>query len=222
MPLNEARGNMYPFINATWNTIKGQCPHLCHYCYCRKWGKQKPVRFDIKELKTDLGEGNFIFVGSSCDMLADDITYGWIWETLQHCNKYPKNKYLFQSKNPRGFDAIPLHLEAEIEYVLCTTIETNRQYKEMGNAPTTFSRAIAMANIPIDEKHITIEPIMDFDGQSLVDMVEACKPSQVNIGGDSGNNNLPEPSKEKILWLIEEISNFTDVVQKKNLKRLLC
>jgi hypothetical protein len=26
----------------------------------KRWGKQKPVRFDKKELKTDLGKDNFI------------------------------------------------------------------------------------------------------------------------------------------------------------------
>ena len=50
-----------------------------------------------------------------------------------------------------------------------------------------------------------------------------CNPVQVNIGADSSpkHNNLPEPSKEKILELIAELGNFTKVVQKKNLKRLL-
>ena len=47
------------------------------------------------------------------------------------------------------------------------------------------------------------------------------KPIQVNIGADSGGNNLPEPSKEKIIELIFELEKFTKVKQKKNLKRLL-
>jgi molybdopterin converting factor small subunit len=34
--------------------------------------------FDEKELKTDLGKGNFIFVGSSCDMWAQNIPEEWI------------------------------------------------------------------------------------------------------------------------------------------------
>ena len=37
-------GNMYQFVTHTWNTIKGECPHGCPYCYMKRWGKQKPVR----------------------------------------------------------------------------------------------------------------------------------------------------------------------------------
>ena len=61
MPLNKSTGNMYEFITHTWNTIKGECPHGCSYCYMKRWGKQPPVHFDEKELKTDLGKNNFIF-----------------------------------------------------------------------------------------------------------------------------------------------------------------
>ena len=54
-------------------------------------------------------------------------------------------------------------------------------------------------------------------------MIKTCNPIQVNIGADSSHkrNKLPEPPKEKILELIEELEKFTSVVQKKNLRRLL-
>jgi hypothetical protein len=44
---------------------------------------------------------------------------------------------------------------------------------------------------------------------------------QVNIGADSGNNHLPEPSKEKVLQLIEALKEFTVIDQKRNLNRIL-
>ena len=95
MSLNISKGNMYEFVTHTWNTIKGECYHDCSYCYMKRWGKLNTVRFDEKELKTDLGKGNFIFVGSSCDMFANDINSDWIIKTIEHCAKYPDNKYLF-------------------------------------------------------------------------------------------------------------------------------
>jgi hypothetical protein len=67
---------------------------------------------------------------------------------------------------------------------------------------------------------ITIEPVMDFDVITFADMILSCKPVQVNIGADSGNNHLPEPSPEKIAALIEALQPFTRVHLKKNLKRL--
>ncbi len=89
---------MYDFITHTWNTIKGECPHGCSYCYMKRWGKQPPLHFDEKELKTDLGKNNFIFVGSSCDMFAESIPDEWIIKTLDHCKKYSENNYFLALK----------------------------------------------------------------------------------------------------------------------------
>lgn len=218
--LNKSTGNMYDFITHTWNTIKGECPHGCTYCYMKRFGKQRPVRFDEKELKTDLGHDNFIFVGSSCDMFADKISFHWISETLEHCWEYYDNDYLFQTKNPNRL--IKFDDELPIPTVICTTIESNEWYKDiMQNSPTPLDRAYGMEKLTDYKKYVTIEPILDFDLNEMIRLIDMCNPVQVNIGADSGNNNLPEPPKEKILELIRELSGFTIVKQKNNLARLL-
>lgn len=220
--LNESKGNMYDFVTHTWNTIKGECFHDCSYCYMKRWGKLNPVRFDEKELKTDLESGNFIFVGSSCDMFAENIPDEWILKTLHHCQNYD-NKYLFQTKNP---DRILDYINACVitdKSVLCTTIESNREYPEIQRkSPSVANRALQMNQISeIIKTYVTIEPIMDFDLDEMVKLINICNPVQVNIGADSGNNKLPEPSKEKLLQLIEELKKFTVINNKSNLKRLL-
>ncbi|MCX6152751.1 MAG: DUF5131 family protein [Candidatus Kapabacteria bacterium] len=219
MGLNKSKGNMYPFVNSTYNTVKGLCSHDCSYCYMKRWKNQKAVRFDEKELKTDLGRGNFIFVGSSNDLFAESINSEWISKTLEHCSKF-NNKYLFQSKNPeRMKDFIN---EFPEDTVLCTTIETNRYFPNiMQNAPLPEERAKAMASIIEFEKHITVEPILRFDLVELVELIRSCSVSQVNIGADSGGHHMPEPSKEHVVALIQQLEQFTNVYQKKNLKRLL-
>lgn len=218
MGLNISKGNMYEFITHTWNVIKGQCYHDCSYCYMKRWGKLNPARFDEKELKTDLGVGNFIFVGSSCDMFAENIPNYWIAKILDYCDKFDNN-YLFQTKNPKRL------LNWYLDYsVICTTIESDIFYpKFMVNSPTPHNRAKYMEILSdyVFKTYVTIEPIMDFNLQPLVDLIKKCNPEQVNIGADTGRNNLPEPSKEKILNLIDELSKFTVVHQKSNLKRLL-
>jgi hypothetical protein len=218
MGLNVSKGNMYSWVTHTWNTIKGECPHGCTYCYVKRWGKQKPVRFDESELKTDLGSGNTIFVGSSCDMFAEDIDLNWILATLNHCRQFD-NTYLFQSKNPgRMYDCFRWMPKRS---KVCTTIETNRWYPEiMGETPHPDERA-TMMELFSTSAFVTIEPIMDFDLSYLVDLIIMCKPEQVNIGADSGNNNIPEPSKEKLLALIDELKKFTVIDKKRNLQRLL-
>lgn len=228
MGLNLSKGNMYPWITHTWNTIKGECPHGCSYCYMKKWGKQNPIRFDEKELKEfdrdmkKYGEGQIIFVGSSCDMFASDIPQDWIIRTLNHCRKFD-NTYLFQSKYPESFLNFGTFMPEKV--VFCTTIETNRHYEDiMGTSPSPYSRAKAMLELSeFCKTYVTIEPVMDFDLEKMVQLIMACGPAQINIGADSGNNNLPEPSTEKLKQLIVElgINNGRKVVAKDNLKRLL-
>ena len=221
MGLTESKGNMYSWVTHTWNTVKGECPHGCTYCYMKRWGKQRNIRFDEKELNTDLGSGNFIFVGSSCDLFAEEISRVWITDTLVKADFYTGNNYLFQSKNPERFAEFKNYLPDGRRTRLCTTIETNRIYPQMGKTPSPFNRALAMNQVIEYPLFVTIEPIMDFDLDEMVRIIKICHPKQVNIGADSGNNHLPEPSKDKLIALIEELKQFTYIDKKSNLKRLL-
>jgi DNA repair photolyase len=226
MPLNKSSGNMYPFIDYTWNTVKGICPHGCSYCYVKgianqySHGVQPTLHFDERELKTNLRGDNFIFIGSSCDLFADDIPSAWIIETLKKADRY-NNQYLVQTKNPDRFFPYLTMLPPE-KFVLCTTIETNFSFKEMGSAPVPELRSNAMARLPNNyRKMITVEPVMKFDLKALSYLILVCNPTQVNIGADTGGNGLPEPGAKKILDLIEILERHTVVFRKDNLKRLL-
>ena len=204
---------MYEFITHTWNTIKGECKHDCSYCYMKRWGKLNPIRFDAKELNTNLGKNNFIFVGSSNDMFADGVKTEWIQKTLTHCKKFD-NKYLFQSKNPFEF----LFYKFPDKTVLGTTIESNQDHL-ISKAPLVDERAKQIKYLGSKyETMITIEPILDFDLNEFVEMLIDVNPTWINIGADSGNNNLPEPSPEKIIALINALPN---IKIKNNLKRLV-
>lgn len=216
--LNKQSGNMYGFVTHTWNTIKGKCFHDCSYCYMKKF-KLNPVRFDEKELKTDLGHDNFIFVGSGCDMWADNIPYEWIEKTLNHCFVNLSNTFLFQTKNPKNFMG---HFFPK-NSILCVTIESNRYYHEiMNNSPLIKNRVKDFISLPdtMFRKMITIEPVLDFDLYELVEIIQEINPFQVNIGADSKCHKLPEPDKIKIESLINELNKFTKVFLKDNLKRL--
>jgi len=212
---------MYDFVSHTWNTVKGACFHSCSYCYMKRWGPQRVARFDEKELKTDLGSGNFIFVGSSNDLFARNNPEPWIIRTLEHCSKFD-NQYLFQTKDPGRLECYVSQLPTKS--VVCTTIETNRYYvNQMVMSPLPWDRAnwlneIAHRHI---KTYVTIEPIMKFDLDEMAHHIETCLPEQVNIGADTGRNNLPEPSREEVLALIEKLEAFTTVKQKKNLSRIL-
>jgi len=216
--LNKQKGNMYDFVTHTWNAIKGICPHDCSYCYMKSF-PQKAMRLDEQEFKTDLGQDNFIFVGSSIDMFAVDVPDEWIGCVLAHCRKFD-NTYLFQSKYPVRFNRFLTDFPQHV--ILATTIETNRDLHMISNAPCAENRVdgIATPILAQYEKMITIEPIMDFDLDELVALIQEVKPNWVNIGADSKHHNLPEPSYEKVMRLKERLEIFTTVKLKSNLERL--
>lgn len=220
MSLKKQTGNMYSFVSHTWNPIKGKCQHDCGYCYMKRFNL-KDVRIDEKEFKTDLGKDNFIFVGSGTDIFAENIPDAWIWRVMTYCTLYDDNKYLFQSKNPHRF----LLFDFPENTILGTTIETNRYYPEiMGECPTPDQRAFHLSNLKRYNNHktmITIEPILDFDHEIFLNMLQDIRPDWINIGSDSKGHGLPEPSKDKIEALIEDLKKFTDVKVKSNLKRLM-
>lgn len=144
MALNKSKGNMYDFITHTWNPLAGECTHGCQYCSTNKLKKRYPainskysgnLRLVEKELKTNLGKDNFIFVCAQNDLFAPDVSPLIIQKILSYCKSFD-NKYLFQTKNS-------FRLNEYFEYdffpensIFCTTVETNRFYKEwMGKTP---------------------------------------------------------------------------------------
>jgi len=216
--LNKSKGNMYPWATHTWNPIRGRCQHDCNYCFMKRF-PQKPLRLDKKALQDNLGEGNTIFVGSSTDMWAKAVPSEWIEKVIKACCAAPENTYLFQTKNPVRFKEF-FDKTLPPNYIMGVTLETNRPTESL--APSPLDRNLAMLGWPYPEhKMVSVEPVMKFDREIFRNMIEIMHPKFVSIGADSGNNHLPEPSKEDLEWLIAELRKFTEVKIKDNLKRLL-
>ena len=227
MGLNLSNGNMYKFVNYTWNPIKGKCLHDCSYCYMKQINPNaNPPRLAEYELNTDLGCGRSIFIGSSTDMFAEDIPSEWIARVLDYCyqnrNMLLPNAYLLQSKNPKRFLEFIDHPIME-RVIFCTTIETNRFYPEiMNKAPRIEERVEAMEEIARLGRPtmVTAEPLMQFDHEEMVSFIRRCSPKLVNIGKESkGRVKLPEPTQEEVQQLIAELKSlksFTKVNVKDN------
>lgn len=220
MSLNKSTGNMYEWVTHTWNPITG-CKFECKYCYAQNQLGYDTPNLHKNRLSDNLGEGNVIFVGSMADMFGGWVPKSSILYVLSACRKFPKNTYLFQSKNPRRFSEFILEFPPNV--IFGTTIETNRATIKISKAPQVYSRAFAMRDLlPIGaKKEITIEPILDFDLNPFLGLISSIRPNFVAIGADSKGHNLDEPSPDKIIDLIDELSKFTKVKFKKNLKRIL-
>ena len=177
------------------------------------------LRLEEKELSSDLGSSNFIFVGSSTDMWAADVPSEWIRKVLEHTSKY-NNTYLFQTKYPIRF--LEFIRSFNQDCILGTTLETNRNY-DLSIAPLPIERwmQFKLLNDYKVRMMVSIEPIMDFDLENFLYMLRKIKPEFISIGADSKKNDLIEPSSKKIKELIYHLKGFTKVIVKKNLNRLL-
>lgn len=223
MVLRNAIGNMYPWVTYLWNPIFGwPCPHKCSYCYVNKIMeriKKKPteIRLNNFEMETDLGSGNTIFVGSSCDIWADKIPKMWIELVLDHCREF-SNAYVFQSKNPKRFLEFTDPNKFPKDTLLGITMESNRSY-DLSKAPSPSDRYNDFLKIKGFKKFISAEPIMDFDLDIFSSWLINSNLSFISIGADSKGNKLPEPPSDKVKQLIDLLKGHTAVKIKPNLDR---
>ncbi len=237
MPLNEQRGNMFSFIQFTVNPLGGPCEYECSFCSTPIIGNFRKVVGDkysgeyllyTKELYKWGNERGTIFIENMGDLFAKGVPNNYIETVLEHCNKYAGNTYLFCTKNPeRYFNYIhKLNTDFPENVILGTTIETNKYPKGVtSKAPKHLKRANAMnwlSKYRINfRRMVSIEPILKFNKEKLIQLIMMCKPEFVYIGYDSKNQDLPEPTNEEVLELITELKTFTTVLLKPNAEKRL-
>lgn len=217
----KTHGNMYTGV-MTWNPLGGKCIHNCHYCYVDSWKNRLEShrikysgepRIYYSEFKKKF-KGT-VFVVSMNDLFAANVPDDIIIEIIKHTKKYELDcQFLFQSKNVERmyhFWYTYKHNLFPINSIFCTTMTTA--------TALNLHHASFMKYFPI--RHITIEPIEEFNLSFFRNILIHAQPHQINIGADSKNKNLAEPKTQKILDLIKICETFTKVIIKKNLKRLL-
>jgi len=215
---------MYPWVTHMHSHLAGECPHKCGYCYVQRnrFGVHPRWKGEIRliedELKVNYGSGKTIFIEHMGDLFAEGFDPHYIELILAHCNKYPENTYIFQTKDPERAHRMIRYFPPK--RMIGTTLETNRDYKDT-NAPQPMYRYIGMLKFIGVKTFVTIEPIMDFDLDRFVHWLKCLHPDFINIGADSKGCNLPEPSPEKVKELINELQKFTEVRNKSNLNRIL-
>jgi protein gp37 len=229
MPLNKSKGNMYNWISHTHTHLAGKCPHACLYCSIQDMAsvypnlKEKysgPLRLIEKEFDVKYGNGKTIFIENCNDLFAEEVLESFILRVLDHCNDWPENTYVFQTKNPARYKAYLDYFPPN--FILGTTIETNRYYPWISKAPFPVLRYEAMMRLPAMTKNfITLEPILDFDVNILTSWIKNIHPDFINLGADSKNHGLPEPTVEKIMAFTERLKDYgIDLREKHNLARL--
>jgi hypothetical protein len=68
---------------------------------------------------------------------------------------------------------------------------------------------------------VSVEPKMKCNPERFASLLKQLHLDFVSIGADSRNNRLPEPSASEVYMLLDLLKQFTFIVPKKNLNRLL-
>lgn len=221
---------MYDWISHTHAHLGGECPHRCIYCsvdhipFGRPAKYKGELRLIEKEFSVNYGglsekypNGKIIFMEHCNDLFAEDVPIEFINKILEHCQEYPLNTYVFQTKNPARYR----HYCFPEKYILGVTIETNRPISNISDAPQPYIRIREMAEQLMKTKFITIEPILDFDVEHFVKWIRTISPDFVNIGADSKGHGLKEPTMEKVQALIDKLTEYgIEIREKSNLDRL--
>lgn len=223
MSLKKSKGNMYPWVTHMHCHLGGECPHKCVYCYVDnpRFGRPArytgPLRLIEKEFKINYGNGKTIFIEHQNDLFAADVPKEFIQRILAHCCSWPNNTYVFQTKNPVRY----LNGFSFPNCILGTTIETNRDIPGISKAPSPARRMVAMEALCLTRKFLTIEPVLDFDVDILAKWILQIHPEFLNLGADSKNRKLPEPTVEKITVLVAKLKEYgIELREKHNLERL--
>lgn len=224
MPLNKAKGRMFKLWRQsrikTINPIHG-CRFACYRGKC--WASRMARRlqaagvkgyengfepaFCPRFLNRRYKKGDIVFVGSMGDIsfFSYEIHRRIIDELIR---KSPEALFFLETKNPAIYHKLVPILPENV--MLSTTIETNRDY-HLSKAPRCLERFLAMKTLKWNKKHVSVEPIMDFDMDVLLNYMKQINPQIVSVGYDNYSCSLPEPSLEKTMQLIHGLQEFTMV-----------
>jgi hypothetical protein len=182
--------------------------HNCRKCY----DYVPHEHLDRLEKSFPKTEGDqFIWLGAS-----GDITFAkrsWMEAAIAKIREYPDRTFAFQTKNPRCL----LRHEFPDNVLLGITLETNIAdgYREVSKAPLPGMRVDDFEKVEHPRKFVTVEPIMEFDLEILLDWIKGLNPERVYVGYESHDTpGIPQPPLSKTEALIERLAKFTVVKTK--------
>jgi len=213
------KGNMYSDNVKSWSVFIG-CYFDCNYCeksFKAQMKRQMPKfdkngkwrgcqdcydyipHFHENRLKDSLPKttgDQFIWCCSSSDIYF--AKEEWIEKVLERVRKLKNRTFFFQSKAPEVF----YKYDFPENVMLGTTLETNRDYRNISKAPIPYKRYNDFLNLKHPRKVVTLEPLMEFDLFPFLTMIRNISPERIYIGYDTKNCKLNEPSLTKTQILI--------------------
>lgn len=137
-------------------------------------------------------------------------------QMLAFINYNSQTTFLMQTKDPdflRYYPNLPsnliLGITLESDKDLYETSSKFKRYSEISRAPTPVRRAkIFCFDVFHKWKFVTIEPILQFNLENLVEWILTIDPEAVYIGYDTKNCHLPEPTLQETKELIGQLESW--------------
>jgi hypothetical protein len=171
------------------------------------------------------GKDEFIFMPSSGDPAF--MNSGDFVQLLGYALQYSDRTFLIQSKDPSHF--LCRQWSTPKNVLLGTTIETNlllfhtpskyRHYSDISTAPYPCTRKNAMVKNNHKRQTVTIEPVLQFTLDVMLDWMRQIKPEIIWIGYDNHNCRLPEPRFLETQRLIAKLQAEQFDVRVKSLRK---
>lgn len=222
--------NMYVHSVKQWSPFVG-CEYGCLYCkssfqaQLKRYGKQNcsscytytphthPERLNQRLPKTKFMQ--FIFTCASGDISFCPRDY--MEKILERIEQEPGKTFLLQTKNPAVLDGFVFPKNI----VLGITLETNRDsgYSVFSKAPMPSQRYKDFLKLRHPLKMLTLEPIMEFDMDVMINWIMNINPCMIWLGFNSKHKGmLPEPSIDKVKRLHWNLSRRGFVVILKTIR----
>jgi len=229
MTTTRSQTNMYSLSVTQWNPWVG-CRYKCDCCrssfqaQLKRWAKgecqdcydfvphRHPERLTQPLPRTHYLQ--FIFACASSDIAFCPKDY--LQRIIDRIRREPDKTFLIQSKSPDTFNRVAFPKNV----ILGTTLETNRDDLActFSKAPKPSQRYHDLLNIKHRHKMVTIEPVMEFDLDTMISWITEINPCMVWLGYDSRNSHLPEPDLEKVKRLHWELGRRRFTVMLKTIR----
>lgn len=167
------------------------------------------------ELARRFKKGDTVFVVDMGDLFCDGVPVEWIIKVCDAIRESPDAEFLFMTKNPERYVGIGAAFPSNV--ILGATIESDQDYPALSKAPSQSDRVTAMIRVAEALPHrrfVSVEPILDFNLDVLVDQLKKISPWGVAVGYDNWKHRLPEPSRERTEALISTLETLTTVYRK--------
>ncbi|MFA5365403.1 MAG: DUF5131 family protein, partial [Candidatus Bathyarchaeia archaeon] len=214
----------------TWNPLGGKCLHSCRYCWVEKLkvmfpgvkakysGAPRLTKAWFAEIKTFTKE-DFVFVCDCTDLFGHWVPTELIQQILDAIKASPA-KFLLLTKNPQRYqELISIGTHIPLNCVLGCTVESDISHLLSGQPESErlkIMRELSMMGYPV---MLSIEPVMKFNPVVFPLLIALVKPKFVACGYDNYGNNLPEPTLNETLALIDLLEKSGIVVHKKSIRK---